>query len=144
MSKYLLFEIAEDGSTVHGAFFNGELPIRSTAGRFEDGALFLAFDQYAARIEATYADGRLEGQYVRGSRNPYPFRAQTAVETDGASGEVPPSIDGVWTIPTESNKGEKPGGSSFDRRVLRCPARFCGSTAIPAISPDRIATARSS
>ncbi len=107
MSKYLLFEIAEDGSTVHGALFNGELPIRSTAGRFEDGALFLAFDQYAARIEATYADGRLEGQYVRGSRNPYPFRAQPAVETDGASGEVPPSIDGVWIIPTESNKGEK-------------------------------------
>ena len=100
------FEIAEDGRTVHGAFFNGELAIRSTDGRFENGTLSLAFDQYATRIEATYANGRLEGQYVRGSRRPYPFQALPAATTDAASADAP-SIAGVWTIPTESNKGEK-------------------------------------
>ena len=56
-----LFEITEDGRTMHGAFFNGELAIKSTGGRFENGTLSLAFDQYASRIEATYSNGRLEG-----------------------------------------------------------------------------------
>ena len=100
------FEIAEDGRALHGAFFNGELAIRSTDGRFEDGALSLAFDQYATSIEATYSNGQLEGQYVRGGRRPYPFRAQPAAATDAASADAP-SIAGVWTIPTESSKGEK-------------------------------------
>ena len=101
-----LFEITEDGRTMHGAFFNGELAIKSTGGRFENGTLSLAFDQYASRIEATYSNGRLEGQYVRGSRRPYPFRARLATETDAASADAP-SIAGVWIIPTESSKGEK-------------------------------------
>jgi peroxiredoxin len=101
-----LFEIAEDGRMMHGAFFNGELMIRSTSGRFENGTLSLAFDQYASRIEATYADGQLEGQYVRGFRRPYPFRARPATQSDVATGDAP-SIAGVWTIPTESSKGEK-------------------------------------
>ena len=100
------FEIAEDGPTMHGAFFNGELSIRSTDGRFENGTLSLAFDQYASSIEATYANGRLEGQYVRGSRRPYPFLARRAAKTDVAMADAP-SIAGVWTIPTESSKGEK-------------------------------------
>ena len=100
------FEIEEDGHLLRGAFFNGELAIRSTDGRFENGTVFLAFDQYASRIEATYSDGRLEGQYVRGSRPPYPFRAVRAVKTEAASVDAP-SIAGVWTIPTESSKGEK-------------------------------------
>ncbi len=101
-----LFEIAEDGRTMHGAFFNGELMIRSTSGRVENGTLSLAFDQYASRIEATYENGQLEGQYVRGSRRPYPFRARPATQSDVATADVP-SIAGVWTIPTESSKGEK-------------------------------------
>ena len=101
-----LFEIAEDGRTMHGAFFNGELMIRSTSGRFENGTLSLAFDQYASRIEATYENGQLEGQYVRGSRRPYPFRARPATQSDVATADAP-SIAGVWTIPTESSKGEK-------------------------------------
>ena len=100
------FEIVEDDGAVHGTFFNGDLTITSTDGRFEDGMLSLAFDQYASGIEATYADGRLEGQYVRGTRSPYPFRARPATSTAAPYGEAP-SIAGVWTIPTESSKGEK-------------------------------------
>jgi peroxiredoxin len=43
---------------------------------------------------------------VRGSRRPYPFRARPATQSDVATGDAP-SIAGVWTIPTESSKGEK-------------------------------------
>ena len=100
------FEIAEDGRIVTGSFFNGELAITSTDGTFENGRLELAFAQYASKIEATYANGRLEGQYVRGSRRPYPFRARRAAEVAATSSDAP-SIAGVWIIPTESNKGEK-------------------------------------
>ena len=99
------FEIVEADATLEGSFFNGELKITSTAGRFEDGALTLRFDQYASQIEATYRDGVLEGQYVRGSRAPYPFRATRATPTPAAHGDAP-SIAGVWRIPTTSSKGE--------------------------------------
>ena len=101
-----LFEIADDGEIVTGTFFNDELRITSTSGRFENGTLSLAFDQYAARIEATYSNGRLEGQYARGARRPYTFLARPATPTETASAEAP-SIAGVWIIPTESSKGEK-------------------------------------
>jgi thiol-disulfide isomerase/thioredoxin len=101
------FEIAEDGRVAHGAFFNGDLAISSTDGRFENGTLSLTFAQYATSLEATYANGRLDGQYVRrGSRSPYPFQALPTATTDAASADAP-SIAGVWTIPTESSKGEK-------------------------------------
>ena len=99
------FEIAEDGRMVTGSFFNGELAITSTGGTFENGRLELAFAQYASKIEATYANGRLEGQYVRGSRPPYAFQARRAAEAATASSNAP-SIAGVWIIPTESDKGE--------------------------------------
>ena len=100
------FEIAEDGGIVSGSFFNGELAITSTGGTFENDLLELAFAQYGSKIEATYANGRLEGQYVRGSRRRYPFQARRATEVVTASSDAP-SIAGVWIIPTESNKGEK-------------------------------------
>ena len=101
-----LFEIADDGERVQGTFFNGPLRIRSTDGRFENGTLALAFDQYASAIEATYVDGRLDGRYVRGRRGAYPFTAQPASTNEPAAADAP-SIAGVWTIPTESSKGER-------------------------------------
>ena len=101
-----LFEIADDGERVQGTFFNGELRITSTDGRFENDTLSLAFDQYASAIEATYSDGQLEGRYVRGVRPAYPFRAQPAGTAGPATADAP-SIAGVWTIPTESDKGER-------------------------------------
>jgi len=100
------FEIADDGHIMEGTFFNGELSITSTDGRFENGQVSLAFDQHASSIEATYSNGQLEGQYVRGVRRPFPFRAWPAKPTGAARAESP-SIAGVWTIPTESSKGEQ-------------------------------------
>jgi peroxiredoxin len=98
------FEIVEEAGELKGAFFNGDLKITSTVGRFEHGTLALGFEQYASKIEATYRDGRLEGQYLRGSRAPYGFRAVRATRVAPTPGA--PAIDGVWRIPTKSNKGE--------------------------------------
>ena len=101
-----VFEITQTASSLGGMFFNGDLIIEATGGQFDNGEVVLEFDQYGTRLDANYIDGRLEGQYLRGARTPYPFRAQPVVaieSTDVAS----PSIAGVWIIPTESSKGEK-------------------------------------
>jgi thiol-disulfide isomerase/thioredoxin len=100
------FEITEDSGGVMGSFFNGDLAITSTEGMRDSGRLVLTFAQYASKIEATYADGQLDGQYLRGSRPAYVFRAVRAVESVAESSDAP-SIAGLWTIPIESSKGEK-------------------------------------
>ncbi len=119
------FEIAGEGSTLEGSFFNGELKITSTSSRLENGTLTLRFEQYGSQIEATYKDGVLEGQYVRGSRTPNPFRATRADTTPIATGAAP-SIDGVWRIPTTSRKGEnawrfivRQDGAEVEGAILR-------------------------
>jgi thiol-disulfide isomerase/thioredoxin len=99
------FDIARDGSGVVGSFFNGDEAIRSTNGTFADAALALAYDHYAARLEARLVDGRLEGQYVRARGGPYPFRATPAAPPTAAPADVP-AIGGVWHIPVKSSKGE--------------------------------------
>src|ERR1700748_552461 len=64
-----------EGSSIHANFFNGEDKVPSSSGRFEDGALRLTFDQYAAKLEASWKDGALDGQYTRGNNRPYAFHA---------------------------------------------------------------------
>ncbi len=100
-----VFEIGAEGGMVTGSFFNGPLAITSTHGTLENGMLVLTFAQYGSRIEATYANGQLEGRYLRGTRE-QAFRATRAAESAAASSDAP-SIDGLWIIPTESSKGEK-------------------------------------
>jgi peroxiredoxin len=102
------FEIVQKGSTVSGSFFDGDLRVPSTDGRYESGALTLTFAQYGTRLEATWKGDRLEGKYDRGTRGAaYPFQAQRAVPISAATGAVP-SIAGEWRIPLEksSSKGE--------------------------------------
>ena len=100
-----VFEIDGDGAAVKGSFFNGERRITSTAGRIENGVLQLSFDQYASRLEATERDGSLTGEYRRGTRAPYPFKARRASDTPAAPADAP-SIDGTWIVGAKSNKGE--------------------------------------
>src|SRR5262245_17651591 len=67
-------EIAGTGADTRGAFFNGDERVRSTHGSFDGASLVLDFDQYATKLEATLAEGRLEGRYNRGgTRGFYPF-----------------------------------------------------------------------
>ena len=99
-----LFEIAGDQTTVSGSFFNGDRRITSTAGKVENGVLSLSFDQYAAKLEATEQDGALAGEYRRGTRAPYPFKARRAAEAASAAFDAP-SIDGTWIVGGEEHQG---------------------------------------
>lgn len=99
------FDITGEGAAVKGAFWNGERQVPSTGGKVEGGVLTLHFDQYAATLTATLKDEVLEGAYDRGTRGAYLFRAKRFVEAVRTTAQAP-SIDGVWTIPTTSAKGE--------------------------------------
>jgi hypothetical protein len=69
------FEIATAGGVLAGSFFNGDRRITSTASRLEGDRLHFAFDQYAAELDAAIDDGKLVGEYRRGVRVAYPFKA---------------------------------------------------------------------
>jgi len=71
------FELSGSGPNVKGSFFNGDDKTTSTSGSLENGRLTLNFDELGTKLEATLKDGRLEGQYSRGTRGaPYPFAAK--------------------------------------------------------------------
>jgi thiol-disulfide isomerase/thioredoxin len=100
------FELSGTGTSAKGSFFNGDEKLTSTTGSFENGALVLSFDEYETKLEATLKDGRLEGQYSRGTRGaPYPFQAKrfTPVKVEAAN---VPSIAGLWNVQVQSSKGE--------------------------------------
>jgi thiol-disulfide isomerase/thioredoxin len=101
------FEIAGSGKTIKGSFFNGDEKVTSTTGSFENGALTLSFDEYGTKVEATLKDGRLEGQYSRGTRGaPYPFQAKRFAPAPVGDAPIP-QIAGLWNIQVgKSSKGE--------------------------------------
>ena len=100
-------EISGSGSSIKGSFFNGDDKVTSTTGQLENGSLVLSFDEYGTKLEATVKDGRLEGQYTRGTRGaPYPFQARRFVPTPVGDTNIP-SIAGVWNVQVgKSSKGE--------------------------------------
>src|SRR5881628_3338519 len=98
------FEIAGSGTAIKGSFFNGDEKVTSTTGKFENGALELSFDEYGTKLEATLKDGRLEGQYSRGTRGaPYPFQAKRFAASPIDAASVPP-IAGLWNVQVKSAK----------------------------------------
>jgi len=100
------FELAGSGSSVKGSFFNGDDKVTSTTGRLENGKLVLTFDEYGTALEATVKDGRLEGQYTRGTRGaPYPFQAKRFVPVPAGDAKIP-AINGLWNVQVKSSKGE--------------------------------------
>jgi len=101
------FEIATAGGVLAGSFFNGDRRITSTASRLEGDRLHFAFDQYAAELDAAIDDGKLVGEYRRGVRVAYPFKATraTAVPTSRVAPGAP-SLEGTWIVPAKSSKGE--------------------------------------
>src|ERR1700681_3537633 len=99
-------EFSGSGSAAKGSFFNGDEKVTSTTGRFDKGSLLLSFDEYGTTLEATLKDGRLEGQYKRGTRGePYPFQAKRFTPAAPDDGKTP-SIAGLWDMPVASSKGE--------------------------------------
>ncbi|HEX8026954.1 MAG TPA: TlpA disulfide reductase family protein [Vicinamibacterales bacterium] len=100
------FEIAGNGATTSGWFFNGDEKVASTGGKYQDGALTLNFDHYATAVEASLVNGRLAGIYNRGASF-YPFYAKRFTPPAAFPNEVP-AIDGLWQIGNvSSNKGEQ-------------------------------------
>ncbi len=121
-------EIAGAGASVKGTFFNGDETMTSSSGSFQNGALTLEWDALGTRLDATLTDGRLAGQYSRGTRGaPLPFAARkfTPVATADANA---PAIGGVWlmNLPTKSSKGEsawqlivRQSGAEVSAAILR-------------------------
>jgi thiol-disulfide isomerase/thioredoxin len=101
------FELSGSGQNVKGSFFNGDDKTTSTSGSLENGRLTLNFDELGTRLEATLKDGRLEGQYSRGTRGaPYPFAAKRFTPVTAGDTNVP-SIAGLWNVQVgKSSKGE--------------------------------------
>src|SRR5580765_215330 len=101
------FEIAGSGKSIKGSFFNGDEKVTSTSGSFENGALILSFDEYGTKVEATFKDGRLDGQYSRGTRGtPYPFQAKRFAPAPVGDAPIP-AIAGLWNVQVgKSSKGE--------------------------------------
>jgi peroxiredoxin len=102
-------EISGSGANLTASLFNGNDRYPSTQGRFENGKLILAWDYYAATLEATLKDGVLEGQYAgtRRMKGPFAIRAtRAAAATPAVASVLVPPIDGLWEIPNKSGKGE--------------------------------------
>jgi len=99
-------ELSASGAEAKGSFFNGDEKVTSTTGKFEHGALTLSFDEYGTTLEATLKDGRLEGQYARGTRGaPYPFQAKKFAPVPVGDTKIP-QIGGLWNVQVKSSKGE--------------------------------------
>jgi len=104
------FEVASEGANAQGTFFNGEDRLTSSSGGWSDGVLNLQWDYLATRLEASFKDGVIDGQYI-GSVGPrdkgeHAFHAVRSANTVAAEPNAP-SIAGLWIIPNNSSKGER-------------------------------------
>ena len=70
------FELQGDGSNIKGSFFNGEERFTSTSGQLANDALTLEWSYFASKLEATVANGTLEGKYSRARSSPVVFHAR--------------------------------------------------------------------
>jgi thiol-disulfide isomerase/thioredoxin len=121
------FEIAGSDAAIKGSFFNGDEKVTSTTGHLENGKLLLTFDEYGSQLEATVTDGRLEGQYARGTRGaPYPFKASRFTPPASTDAKIP-TVAGLWNVQVgKSSKGEaawqlivRQSGAEVSAAILR-------------------------
>jgi thiol-disulfide isomerase/thioredoxin len=114
-------DISGDGKNVTGTLYNGQDTETTTGATIHDGEVELDFDHYLTYIKATVKDGELDGEIAvtrrvttgrTGDSEPparggSPFHAKRYVAPAAATVANVPSIDGIWEIPYDSNKGEK-------------------------------------
>ena len=121
------FELSGTGSNVKGSFFNGDDKTTSTSGTLENGKLSLSFDELGTKLDATLKEGRLDGQYSRGTRGaPYPFAATRFTPVTAGETAIP-SIAGLWNVQVgKSAKGEaawqlivRQSGAEVSAAILR-------------------------
>ncbi len=101
------FEIVTKHGAPVASFFNGDLRITSTASRPREGGVVLTFAQYGATLDLSVEPGRLTGEYRRGTRTIYPFKATPAAPASSAAPVSAAAITGTWIVPAKSSKGEK-------------------------------------
>jgi thiol-disulfide isomerase/thioredoxin len=104
------FGIEQTAQGVSGWFFNGDEKISSDGGHFDAGHLVLDFPSYGRQVDARLdAGGTLTGTYgpaAAGSTlRVYPFTAQRAAVTPRRRSGKVPSIEGLWIISAQSEKG---------------------------------------
>jgi peroxiredoxin len=102
-------DIVGEGPAVKGVLYNGDDQETTTSAQIENGAVVLKLEHYLTSIMASEKDGELDGKVqMRGDKGPEgsPFHAIRYAPRAAVAGAVP-SIDGVWEIPHETNKGEK-------------------------------------
>ena len=99
------FEIAGEGPSLKGSFFNGDRRITSTSTSVEEGTTVFSFDQYASKLRVAFKDGQLTGEYRRARGGPFPFKASRAAAAAVAATKAP-AIDGTWIVSAKSSKGE--------------------------------------
>src|SRR5882724_1379445 len=102
-------DIVGEGPTLKGVLFNGDDQETTTTARIENGVVVLKLEHYLTSIIASEKDGAMDGKVqMRGDKGPEgsPFQATRYTPRAAVTGAVP-SIDGVWEIPHETNKGEK-------------------------------------
>src|SRR5882757_2304823 len=119
-------DISGEGDHLVGTLYNGQDKETTTTAKIENGAIRLNFEHYLTSIAADVKDGELDGQVIVTRRSPInitpgaapseeskasdtvsPFHAKRYSAPPAVASAKVPSIDGVWEIPHESNKGEK-------------------------------------
>src|SRR4051812_11432649 len=99
-----VFEISGSGPNLKGTFFNGDAPFTSSSGQANGSTIKLAWDSYAATLDATLTDGVLKGTYGGKRLGMHEFEARPHKALP--SSPNPPAVAGVWIIPAKSSKNE--------------------------------------
>ncbi|HKQ74063.1 MAG TPA: hypothetical protein VJ810_10210 [Blastocatellia bacterium] len=90
-----IIHFESNGKKLTGSFVNGDTRIASTEGSFEAGSVRLTFGASDTRLEATLADGQLNGAYGSGAQDMHPFTASQFCSC-GSEGDAGPDISGTW------------------------------------------------
>jgi len=123
------FEIATQGSTARGFFFEGDRKIESTAGTFSDGVLKLEYDYLNTTLELKVADDQLTGTYRTNRPNARPqdvrMRRFAPVEVGP---QDPPLLAGTWEMRRVAEEVSAPRDTRTWHVFLRqSGAEFSGS-----------------
>jgi peroxiredoxin len=142
-------DISGNGNQLTGKLYNGADDTETTtSASIQNGKVELNFEHYLTSIKATAANGELDGRIVvtrrtgkeeDGEKRPAgagsPFHAVRYVAPTATEAANVPSIDGLWEIPHESNKGEKAWrliikqkGTDVETTLLRVDGDTGGAT----------------
>ena len=118
------FEIASDGTIVHGFFFEGDRKVGSTAGSFADGMLTLEYDFLNTTLELKLTGDELVGTYrnKRANAKPQDVRMRRFAPVAIDDGNVP-SLAGTW----EMRRNAEEVSASRDTRTWQVFLRQSGA-----------------